>query len=111
VRAAHPCKSCVGSNIRDGAALVRGGKCAGGVDNGAQERPRSGEVPSVGGRTGRMISPINKIWALLFVAALAAACSDDNTSGGAFECQGKECVCPASGDCWVLCAGSCDLQC
>src|SRR5690606_33436938 len=61
-------------------------------------------------RSIRMIR-FNRIWGLLLAATLGVACSDDTHSGGAFECQGNECVCPASGDCWVSCVGSCDLQC
>lgn len=64
------------------------------------------------------------------IAALAvpllvfAACGDDGPSGHDgdcaigdpidgrdCECNGNECICPSTGDCAILCAAECDLQC
>jgi hypothetical protein len=57
-----------------------------------------------------MTRALMALTALLLVAALAAGCDDDGSSGE-FECSGAECVWPGAGDCRIHCLDDCDLQC
>lgn len=63
----------------------------------------------------RSITALSAALALLALAGPGCSDDDDDIAGycedGQCACTGRDCICPAAGDCALACSEDCDLKC